>query len=101
MEKANEQFFAKNSRLSTEFSKYVLEHPEIDDLLTDETVVVFLPEFDAELRTFNREIAKEVENQGGQVLYVKVKEMMTCVPTRLIGVEIDTRDGVWMSAENG
>lgn len=93
METLNDQFFKKNSRLSTEFSKYVLEHPEIDDLLTDETVVVFLPEFDAELRAFNIEIAKEVENQGGQVLYVKVKEMTTSLPTRLIGVEIDTRDG--------
>ncbi len=87
--------------MSTEFSKYVLEHPEIDELLTDETIVVFLPEFDAELRAFNLKIAKEVENQGDRVLYVKVKEMMTNVPTRLIGVEIDTRDRVWMTAENG
>ena len=101
MEKANDQFFAKNSKLSTEFSKYVLEHPEIDELLTDETIVVFLPEFDAELRNFNLKIAKEVEKQGGRLLYVKVKEMMTRVPTRLIGVEIDTREGAWMAAENG
>jgi hypothetical protein len=91
MENANDQFFAKNSKLSTEFSKYVLEHPEIDELLTDETIVVFLPKFDEKLRAFNLKIAKEVENQGGQVLYVKVKEMMPSVPTRLIGVEIDTR----------
>ena len=99
MEKANDQFFAKNSKLSTEFSKYVLEHPEVDELLTDEAIVVFLPEFDEKLRAFNLNIAKEVESQGGQVLYVKVKEMMPSVSTRLIGVEIETREGAWMAGK--
>ncbi len=32
METQNNQFFARNSELSIEFSKYVLEHPEMDDL---------------------------------------------------------------------
>jgi len=49
MEKENDQFFARNSKLSIEFSKYVLDHPEMDELLSDETVVIFLPEFDMEL----------------------------------------------------
>ena len=94
MQTLNDQFFTKNSKLSTEFSKYVLEHPEIDELLTSETIVIFLPEFDTELRNFNLKIAKEIETQGGHLLYVKVKEMLNRVPTRLIGVKIDTKDGV-------
>jgi len=99
MQTLNDQFFTKNSKLSTEFSKYVLEHPEIDELLTSETIVIFLPEFDTELRNFNLKIAKEIETQGCHLLYVKVKEMLNRVPTRLIGVEIDTKDGAWMVAE--
>ncbi|MDQ1239807.1 MAG: hypothetical protein QG577_1993 [Thermodesulfobacteriota bacterium] len=99
METHKDQFFAKNSKLSIEFSKYVLEHPEIDELLTDETIVIFLPEFDTELGEFNLKIAKEIENQGGKLLYVRVKEMMDEVPTRLIGVEIDAGDGAWVVAD--
>ena len=52
METQNNRFFARNSELSIEFSKYVMEHPEMDDLLAEETIVVFLPEFDMDLRDF-------------------------------------------------
>lgn len=33
--------FIRNSEFSTEFSKYILEHPEMDDLLREDTVIVF------------------------------------------------------------
>lgn len=92
METLNDQFFAKNSNLSIEFSKYVLEHPEIDELLTDDTTVIFLPEFDTDVRDFNLKIAKEIESQGGRLLYVRVKGMMEKIPTRLVGVEINAAD---------
>ncbi len=59
METNKNEFFARNSELSIEFSKYVLEHPEMDDILTEETVVVFLPEFDSELTDFNSKMAKD------------------------------------------
>ena len=51
MEKKNDEYFTKNSELSIEFSKYDLEHPEIDSLLSEETVVIFLPEYDTELQS--------------------------------------------------
>jgi hypothetical protein len=88
METENNQFFARNSELSIEFSKYVLDHPEMDDLLSEETIVIFLPEFDLQLRDFNLKIAEEIESEGGKLLYVKVKEMAHKVSSRLIGVEV-------------
>ncbi|TES90310.1 MAG: hypothetical protein E3J87_10250 [Candidatus Cloacimonadota bacterium] len=88
MKTEKDDFFTRNSELSIEFSKYVLEHPEMDDLLTEETAVVLLPEFDAELRDFNLMIAKEIESEGGKVLYVKVKEIAPKIVSRLIGVEV-------------
>lgn len=95
METENNQFFARNSELSIEFSKYVLDHPEMDDLLSEETIVIFLPEFDVELREFNLRIAKEIESEGGKLLYIKVKQMAHKVSSRLIGVEVDVRGGSW------
>lgn len=84
----DEDFFMKNSELSMEFSRYVLEHPEMDDMLTEDKVVIFLPEFDSELKEFNLNIAKEIEAEGGKVLYIKVKQMSPKITSRLVGVEI-------------
>jgi len=94
METQKNEFFTRNSELSIEFSKYVLEHPEMDDLLTEEAAVVFLPEFDAELTDFNLKMGKEIESEGGTVLYVKVKQMAPKITSRLVGVEVGGRDGV-------
>ena len=84
----DEDFFMKNSELSMEFSRYVLEHPEMDDILTEDKVVIFLPEFDPELKEFNLNMAKEIEAEGGKVLYIKVKQLSPKITSRLVGVEI-------------
>ena len=98
METENNQFFARNSELSIEFSKYVLDHPEMDDLLSEETIVIFLPEFDLQLRDFNLKIAKEIESEGEKLLYVKVKQMAHKVSSRLIGVEVGGEIGDSLNA---
>ncbi|MDL2123268.1 MAG: hypothetical protein LWX51_09315 [Deltaproteobacteria bacterium] len=98
METENNQFFARNSELSIEFSKYVLDHPEMDDLLSEETIVIFLPEFDLQLRDFNLKIAKEIKSEGGKLLYVKVKQMAHKVSSRLIGVEVGGEIGDSLNA---
>ncbi len=82
-----EGFFYKNSELSIEFSKYVLEHPEIDDLLSGDKIIVFLPEFDPELRDFNMKIGKDIEAEGGKVVCVKLKDISQKITSRLVGIE--------------
>ena len=88
METWKDEFFERNSKLSMEFSKYVLEHPEMDDLLTKERMIIFLPEFDPELRDFNIRMAKDIEAEGGKVVYVRVKQISPKITSRLIGVEV-------------
>lgn len=88
MKVQNEEYMKKNSELSIEFSKYVLEHPEIDELLKEEMVIIFLPEFDPELKDFNMKMGKNIEAEGGKVLYVKVKQLSPKISSRLIGVEV-------------
>ncbi|NCO82728.1 MAG: hypothetical protein COZ31_05455 [Nitrospirae bacterium CG_4_10_14_3_um_filter_44_29] len=84
----DEDIFIRNSELSMEFSRYVLEHPEIDDILTEDKVIIFLPKFDAELKDFNLKMAKEIEAEGGKVLYIKVRQLSPKITSRLIGVEV-------------
>jgi len=91
MKMSDEVFFMKNSELSMEFSRYVLEHPEMEDILSEDKVVIFLPEFDPELKEFNVRMAKEIEAEGGKVLYIKVKQLSPKVVSRLVGVEVEVQ----------
>ncbi len=88
MKTTNEKFFNKNSELSIEFSKDVLEHSEIEDLLSEDKVIIFLPEYDREIRDFNVKMGKDIEKEGGKVLYIKVKNLSPKISSRLIGVEV-------------
>ncbi len=88
MKTQTDTFFSKNSELSMEFSKYVLEHPEIDEILSEEKVIIFQPEYDPELMEFNNEMARELEGKGIKVLYVKVKQLSPKISSRLVGVEV-------------
>ena len=88
MRAISEEFFEKNSELSIEFSKYVLEHPEIEDLLSEEKVIIFLPEYDSELRDFNTRMGRDIEAEGGRVMYIKLKDLSPRISSRLIGVEV-------------
>jgi len=93
MNAQRDDFFIRNSELSMEFSKYILEHSEMDDLLGEDAVVVFLPEFDSELKDFNMKMGKEVEAEGGKVLYIRVKQLSPKTTSRLIGVEVASSQG--------
>lgn len=84
----NDEFFLRNSELSIEFSKYVIEHPEFDELISGDRVVIFLPEYDPALRAFNMKMAKDIESEGGKVVYVKVQQMSPKISSRLIGVQV-------------
>jgi len=90
MKEKVEEFFTRNSELSIEFSKYVLEHPELDDQIPEDGVLIFLPEYDKELKEFNLRVAQELEKEGGEVIYVKVREMAPKIASRLVGVDVET-----------
>jgi len=83
-----DDFFTGNSELSIEFSKYVLEHPEVDDSLDDDSAIIFLPDYSPQLRAFNLGIAKELIKEDRKVIYVRVKNMRQRQISALEGVEI-------------
>jgi len=72
-----EELFRKNQQLSTEFELYLLEHPEIEDTIPDNAMIVLLPEYDNELSGRNMELAEANREQGQPIVYVKVKKMRT------------------------
>ena len=41
-----EELFKKNQQLSTEFELYLLEHPEIEEKIPDNAMIVLVPDYD-------------------------------------------------------
>ncbi len=70
-----EELFRKNQQLSTEFELYLLEHPEIEEKIPDNAMIVLLPEYDKELAAKNIEIAKANKEAGQPTVYVKVERL--------------------------
>ena len=70
-----EELFRKNQQLSTEFELYILEHPEIEEKIPDNAMIVLVPEYDQELATKNIELAEANKEPGQSLVYVKVKKL--------------------------
>jgi len=71
----DEEIFERNLILTTEFDRYILEHPEFAKKIPANAQIVLLPEDDAELRKKNFEIAKAQREPGQQVIYVQIEKV--------------------------
>lgn len=83
------KYFEKNLTLSTEFSRYLFEHPELEEQIPNNAQVVILPEDDPELCEFNKNIAKEQREEGQPVVYVKVSSVAPKIYSRLVNPRIE------------
>ena len=84
------EMIERNIELSAEFSRYVFEHPEIEEKISIETEVILLPEFDNELREFNLQLGKSIENEGGKVIYISIKEIRPKAYSRIEKIELES-----------
>ena len=70
---SEKDLFEKNLVYSTEFSKYVLDHPEMEAELPQGAQVFFLVDSDPVLTQKNVELAHSQKTQGQPVIFVHVK----------------------------
>lgn len=80
----DKELFEKNLEISNEFSKYVLNRPEIEDKIPPEALVVFIVENDPELSQCNIEMARRRREPNQPVVFVKIKGIRPAEETRLI-----------------
>ena len=83
------ELFEKNLELSNEFSRYVLEHPEVAERIPKEALVVILPEFDNELAEENLKIARENKEKNQPMILIKVKNLAPERKSRLIEPKLE------------
>ncbi len=81
------ELFEKNLVLTTEFDRYLLEHPDIAEKVPLNAQIVLLPEDDPELCQKNREVATAQRELGQPVVYVRI-EKLTPLISRLVNPQI-------------
>ena len=72
-----EDLFRKNQQLSTEFELYILEHPEIEEQIPDNAMIVLVPEYDQALATKNIELAEANKEPGQTIVYIRITRLRT------------------------
>ncbi len=84
------EMIERNIELSAEFSRYLFEHPEIEDKIPRDAEIILLPEYDEELKEFNLGMGKNIEAEGGKVVYISIKEIRPKVISRIERVELES-----------
>ncbi len=62
-----EELFRKNQQCSTEFELYILEHPEIEEQIPDNAMIVLVPEYDQELAAKILNLLRPIKNLDNQL----------------------------------
>jgi hypothetical protein len=66
------ELFEKNLILSTEFDRYVIEHPEFAEKLPLNAQIVLLPAGDSELCKINIELAKKHKEPRQHLVFIRI-----------------------------
>jgi hypothetical protein len=82
---ANRQF-----DLIEEFGKYVIDHPEVDDILPDGAHIYFEVEGETEFNQYSRQLAEQHrQKEGVPIVRVRVKGLIPPQGSRLIDPVIE------------
>jgi hypothetical protein len=84
-----EDFARKQMELASEFAKYVMEHPEVDATLPEDSYVYFEVEGEPGLNEYGRKLAQRREREDGMAtVCVRVKGLAAPQGSRLIDPQI-------------
>jgi hypothetical protein len=82
------EMIRKNIELSAEFSRFLYDHPEFEEKIPLGTEIIFLPEFDLDLKEFNLRLGKKLETSGSSVVYIKIEKLKPRKLSRIEGVSL-------------
>lgn len=84
------ELFEKNLEISHEFSKYLLNHFEIEDEIPPNALIVFIVEDDPELSQKNIEMSRTHREPNQPIIFVKIKGIRPSEESRLIEPHLET-----------
>ena len=84
------EFSQKQLELTAEFGKYVMHHPEVDEVLPPESHVYFEVAGEEEFNRYSRELAeKQLREQGLPLVCVRIKGLAPPQVSRFIDPVIE------------
>ena len=88
-------FSQKQLELTAEFGKYVMDHPEVDDVLPPESHVYFEVAGEDEFNRYARQLAEQqVHEEGRPLVCVKIKGLAPPQGSRLLDPVIERTPAV-------
>lgn len=84
-----QEFFKKNRMISYEFSKYILEHPEIEEKIPFDAQVVFLLENDPEFNEMSYRFSEKQKEKDQPIVFVRIKDIAPIKTSRLIEPQLE------------
>lgn len=89
------EFARRQLELTGEFGKYVIDHPEVDDVLTPESHIYFEVEGEDEFNRYTRELAeKQLREEGRPIVCIRIKGLAPRQGSRLIDPVIEPAEAV-------
>ena len=79
----------RNLELSFEFSRYLLDHPELETRIPEGAYVVLLPEDGPELCEYNRQISEREQVPEQPMVYIRLGALLPEQRSRLADVRIE------------
>jgi len=76
--------FEKNVTLSTEFSRYIIEHPEVAEKIPKGALVILLPQDDPKICEENRRQADKYRKKDQPMVFVKIEKLAPPRTSRLV-----------------
>ena len=80
----DKELFEKNLEINHEFSKFIMNNPELEDKIPPNALLVFIVEDDPELSQKNIEMSRANRGPDQPVIFVKIKGMRPPEESRLI-----------------
>jgi hypothetical protein len=89
------EFAQRQLELTGEFGKYVIDHPEVDDILPPESYIYFEVAGEEEFNRYSRELAeKQLRDEGLPIVCVRIKGLAPLQGSRLIEPVIESVSAV-------
>ncbi len=82
-------FAQKQMELTTEFAKFVVDHPEVDASLPEDSYIYFEVEGESEFNQFSRQLAERRHREDGMaIVCVRIKGLAPPQGSRLVDPQI-------------
>jgi hypothetical protein len=82
-------FADRQMELATEFAKYIIDHPDIDEMLPAESYIYFQVEGEPEFNQYSQQLAERREQENGMVpVCVQLQGLAPRQRSRLIDPQI-------------